>query len=110
MHTDDEFTLFWELVQKKVSEVDVSEPRLPRPRKIPKRFRTIDEEVQFPTTVETYYHDIYFEVLEYDVSTIIGAEPGGGLGGLKPSLQSKMAHRRNTNFRAEPPLERQNYP
>ena len=78
MHTDDEFTLFWELVQKKYRK------STEKPRKIPKRFRTIDEEVQFPTTVETYYHDIYFEVLEYDVSTIIGAEPGGGWGGSSP--------------------------
>ena len=34
----------------------------------------------------------------------IGAEPGGA----QAPLESKMAHRRNTNFRAE--LERQNYP
>ena len=32
---------------------------------------------------------------------IIGAKPGEG--GLKLPLESKMAHRRNTHFRAEPP-------
>ena len=41
----------------------------------------------------------------------IGAEPGGGWGGgLEPPLDSKMAHRRNTNFRAEPPPRTTNLP
>ena len=32
----------------------------------------------------------------------IGAEPGGA-GGLELPLDSKLAHRRNTKFKAEPP-------
>ena len=70
MRTDESFTLFWNLVQKKAGSFDVSEPSLPRPRKLPKRFKTIDETVHFPATVEAYYSQIYFEVLDYSVCSI----------------------------------------
>ena len=59
--TKEKLYLFWNLVQKKAGEIDVSEPSLPRPRKVPKRFETDDAVVHFPATVEEYYHDIYFE-------------------------------------------------
>ena len=68
--TKEKFYLFWNLVQKKAGEIDVSEPSLPRPRKVPKRFETDDAVVHFPATVEGYYHDIYFEVLDLAISSI----------------------------------------
>ena len=70
MRTDERFTLFWNLVQKKAGSFDVSEPSPPRPRKFPKRFKTIGETVHFPATVEAYYSQIYFEVLDYSVCSI----------------------------------------
>ena len=47
MRNDESFTIFWNLVQKNAGLVDVSESRLPRPRKLPKRFKTSDEAVIF---------------------------------------------------------------
>ena len=40
MRTDDAFTMFWALVQKKAAAVNVSEPSLPRRRKMPARSET----------------------------------------------------------------------
>ena len=70
LRNDEGFTIFWNLVQKNAGLVDVSESRLPRPRKLPKRFKTSDEAVIFPPTVEEYYSRIYFEVLDYSVCSI----------------------------------------
>ena len=70
MLSNEQFILFWKIVQEKAYELDISEPRLPRPRKIPNRFETDEESVHFPATVEAYYNGIYFEVLKLAVSTI----------------------------------------
>ena len=40
MRTDDAFTMFWALVQKKATAGNVSEPSLPRRRKMPARLKT----------------------------------------------------------------------
>ena len=70
MRTDESFSLFWELVQKKAAVVHVNEPRLPRRRKVPERFETGVGSGHFPATAEAHYRRIYFEVLDYAVSAI----------------------------------------
>ena len=70
MRTDDAFTMFWALVQKKAAAVNVSEPSLPRRRKMPARFETGNAPAHFSATVESHYRQIYYEILDYATSAI----------------------------------------
>ena len=70
IRTDESFTLFWDSAQKKATEFDVSDPVLPRRRKMPQRYETGSATAHFPTTAEDYYRQIYFEVLDNVISTI----------------------------------------
>ena len=70
LRTDENFLLFWDLVQKKAAALHVTEPRLPRRRKAPQRYEAGSGLAHFPDTVEDYYRRIFFEVLDSAVSTI----------------------------------------
>ena len=70
IRTDKSFILFWDSAQKKATEFDVSDPVLPRRRKMPQRYETGSATAHFPTTAEDYYRQIYFEVLDNVISTI----------------------------------------
>ena len=70
MHTNESFSLFWEIVQNKAAAVHVNEPRLTRRRKAPARFEAGGGPANYPETVEAHYRQIYFEVLDYAVSII----------------------------------------
>ena len=54
VRADDAFTKFWALVQKKAAAVNVSEPSLPRRRKMPARFETGNAQGHFSATVESH--------------------------------------------------------
>lgn len=57
-------------MKQEASLLDVSEPRLPRRRKAPKRFEVGSGECYFPDTVEDYYRKFYFEVLDSTINSI----------------------------------------
>jgi len=48
IQTNEDFDLFWKLVQKKASKFDISEPKLPHKQKAPKRFEVGTGEPHFP--------------------------------------------------------------
>ena len=62
--------LFWDYVQKQTSSVDVSQPTLPRRRKVPRRFELGDSEGDHPATVKDHYRRIYFEAIDLIIAAI----------------------------------------
>ena len=58
LQTEDNFDMFWEKVTKMASEVDVSDPTLPRRRKMPKRFEIGEAPPEFYCTPKDYYHQL----------------------------------------------------
>ena len=48
MRSDETFDIFWDYVEKQVSSVDVSQPTLPRHRKVPRRLELHDNEGDHP--------------------------------------------------------------
>ena len=57
--------LFWERVCKRKDELNVSDPKLPRKRRLP---RTIEDGIagtyHFPSTPKDYYRQIYFQAID----------------------------------------------
>ena len=53
--TDESFSIFWDLVQKKAAAVHLNEPRLPHRRKVPQWFETGDGSAHFSATVKAHY-------------------------------------------------------
>ena len=70
MRNDEEFKKFWEEVQSKPKEVDVSEPALPRKRKAPGRLEVGEGEAYHATTPEQHYRAIYFETFDLIIACI----------------------------------------
>ena len=62
---DSAHDLFWERVCKRKDELNVSDPKLPRKRRLP---RTIEDGIagtyHFPSTPKDYYRQIYFQAID----------------------------------------------
>ena len=67
-----EENLFWKYVERRLSEIDVSTPELPCPRKVPLRFEVGEATPEYPITVQDHYRRIYFEVINFIVSATTG--------------------------------------
>ena len=71
IRSDDQFDLFWKSVLLKSRNLDISEPELPRKRKVPRRFEVGEGESHFPVTVEEqHYRRYYFEALDLTINCI----------------------------------------
>ena len=70
LRTEGNFDLFWEKILKFKEEVDVSEPQLPRKRKVPRRYEQGVAESEYPNTPKDEYRRIYFEAVDLAVSSI----------------------------------------
>ncbi len=70
MRSDENFTLFWSLVKLKGSELNVNDPTMPRRRKRPRRYDDGSHSGDFPSTVEDYYRQIYFEAIDLIINGI----------------------------------------
>ena len=66
----EQYDLFWQLVIKKASVLDVSKPMLPRKRKAPQRYEIGTGESHFPEGVEEYYCQVYFEILDLAITCV----------------------------------------
>lgn len=97
MRDGEQYHLFWELIRKKASALQVGEPVLPRRRKVPVRLETGAGEAYFPLTVEDYYRQSYFEVLDASISCIRRRfnQPGYATLRLSESLLLKAAQGEN---------------
>lgn len=70
MRTDEAFKLFFGLVERVRESTGTDKPTLPRKRKAPSRFEIGHIEGYHAQTTEEYYCSIYFEVVDYAVSSI----------------------------------------
>ena len=64
MCSDDQFEIFWDLVTHKAEELGVSEPQLPRQRKLPRRYDYGSASGCFPSTPKTHFKPAYFEAID----------------------------------------------
>lgn len=64
LRLDANFKLFWTKVTRMAETLQVSEPRLPRHKKVPRRLDDGDADTNFPTSPEDHYRRIYFEALD----------------------------------------------
>ena len=70
MRSEENFNLFWELIMKMSVDVDVSEPRLPRRRKVPARYEEGSAPPEFPSTVKELYRPQYYAALDLIIQAI----------------------------------------
>nr|XP_034336066.1 zinc finger MYM-type protein 1-like [Crassostrea gigas] len=70
MRNEDSFDTFWESLNNKLDDLDVSEPRLPRRRKMPKRFETGNASPEFATFNKELYRQMYYEALDLVMSCV----------------------------------------
>ena len=70
LRTDDNFALFWSKVTKKATQLNIDESALPRKRKRTVRYESGNAAPEFHTSIEGYYRQAYFEVLDVICSTI----------------------------------------
>ena len=70
LRTDDNFALFWSKVTKKATQLNIDEPALPRKRKRTVRYESGNAAPEIHTSIEGYYRQAYFEVLDVICSTI----------------------------------------
>ena len=70
LRTDDNFALFGSKVTKKATQLNIDEPALPRKRKRTVRYESGNAAPEFHTSIEGYYRQAYFEVLDVICSTI----------------------------------------
>ena len=59
VRNDESFQLFWDKLSLYLTLIDVSEPRLPRQRKIPKRFDDGTASTHFHDTPTLHYRQVY---------------------------------------------------
>ena len=70
LRTDDNFALFWSKVTKKATQLNIDELALPRKRKRTVRYESGNAAPEFHMSIEGYYRQAYFEVLDVICSTI----------------------------------------
>ena len=67
---DQNFDLFWQLVQSTKEQLDVNEAILHRPRKRPRRYKDgLGEPVTFDSPM-VYYRSMYYQSIDAAVTTI----------------------------------------
>ena len=63
LRTDDNFDMFWQKVVMTKEQVNVNKPRLPRRRKLPRRFEQGNAPAEFAVSAKDEYRRVYFEAL-----------------------------------------------
>ena len=64
MRSDDRFDLFWDLAILNAEELGISEPQLPRQRKLPRRYDDGSASAHFPSTPKAHFKPAYFEAID----------------------------------------------
>ena len=70
IRNDESYESFWESVTLKAKLLDIGEPKLPRNRKVPKRYDSGKHVGDFHDTPETFYKQMYFEGLDLIINCI----------------------------------------
>ena len=70
LRTDDNYHLFWQKVSRQADHFGIPEAQLPRRRKTPKQYPTVQSEADHPTTPQDHFKYIYFEALDLIINCI----------------------------------------
>ena len=70
IRSEESFELFWHKNEQHWQELDVAEPNMPRQRKVPRRYEIGSSVPETSTSVEAFYRQTYYEVLDYVVQAI----------------------------------------
>ena len=95
MRSDDQFDNFWDLVVRNAEKCGVTEPQLPRRRKLPRRFDDGVSDGDFPTTPKAFFRQIYYEALDLITNCIKDRfdQPGYKIYQLLESLLMKACRK-----------------
>ena len=66
LRSDNNYKLFWEKISHLAEKLEVSEPALPRQRKVPKRLDDGKAAHEYPATAEEHFRQIYYEALDFN--------------------------------------------
>ena len=64
IRSDGHFSLFWKYLEQRSSKMDMSNPALPRRKRVPRRLEVGEGAPEYAATVEDHYRRIYFEVID----------------------------------------------
>ncbi|XP_076308589.1 zinc finger MYM-type protein 1-like [Tachypleus tridentatus] len=70
MRNDGNFDKIYEEVHRQAMELNISEPQMPRQKRVPKRFEVGAGEPSFPSSPKEFYRRQYFEVLDLAINAI----------------------------------------
>ena len=70
IRSETNYKLFWKKVTHLAEKLEVSEPVLPRRRKVPKRLDDGTAAHEYPSTAEDHFRQIYYEALDLIISCI----------------------------------------
>lgn len=70
LRNDESFDLFWQKVEKAREALDVEAPRVPRKRKVPRRFEDGHAEAEFCDDPKILFRKQYYEALDFVISAV----------------------------------------
>ena len=70
IRSEQNFDLFWEKVARMAADNDISDPVLPRKRKVPQRFEEGSAPPEFHSAAKDLYRQVYYEALDLIVQAI----------------------------------------
>ena len=86
MVSDQSFELFWLNVNKKAAELEIEEPKLPRRRKLPRRFEEGVGDGYYHENIQSYYSQCYNETFDVIINCIQERFDQPGYGSVKSLL------------------------
>ena len=97
MRTDEEFGLFFELVELLRNSTDTEGPSLPRKRKVPRDLEVGHGDAYHSPTIQEHYHRQYFEAMDmaYTRIQVCFDQPGYAVYRNLESLLLKAANQEN---------------
>lgn len=70
IHSDENFDIFWQKVDRQREKLCIDDAQLPRKRKLPRRYEHGDAVAEFHTLPKAFYRQVYFEAIDLAVSSI----------------------------------------
>ena len=101
IRSDDVYNLFWGKVLSVQAKLDVSDPILPRKRKVPTRYQVGSSDGSYPTTPKALYRSYYFECLDLITTFIRDRFNQPGYKTLKNLEDLLLKAARNENYQNE---------
>ena len=101
IRSDEVYNLFWGKMLSVQAKLDVSDPILPRKRKVPTRYQVGSSDGSYPTTPKALYRSYYFECLDLITTFIRDRFNQPGYKTLKNLEDLLLKAARNENYQNE---------